>query len=117
MNLFAKKFTGLLTAAALATASCAGIALIRNNSYQTSQTLALENRIYTEYENDTQTLSIFGTGTVTGAEFKALENKEDIRKNWGVDKVFEANISAEDRKARIKGWKKAVKTAIFWAEN
>ena len=79
MNLFAKKFTGLLTAAALATASCAGIALIRNNSYQTSQTLALENRIYTEYENDTQTLSIFGTGTVTGAEFKALENKEDIR--------------------------------------
>ena len=58
-----------------------------------------------------------GAAYLAGLATGYWKNKEDIKKNWGVDKVFEANISADERKARIKGWKKAVKTAIFWSEN
>ena len=58
-----------------------------------------------------------GAAYLAGLATGYWKNKDDIKKNWGVDRVFEANISEEDRKARIKGWKKAVKTAIFWSEN
>ena len=44
-------------------------------------------------------------------------SKEDIKKNWGIDRKFEPQMDAEKRKKSVAGWKKAVKTAIFWAEN
>ena len=51
-----------------------------------------------------------------GYSAKVIEYKEDIKKNWGVDKLFESNIAQDKRTKLIKGWKKAVKTAIFWSE-
>ena len=79
MNLFAKKFTGILAAAAIATASCTGIALSRSSSYQTSLTIARGDRIYTEYQENTQTLSIWGTGSLTVDELRELKDKEKIK--------------------------------------
>ena len=38
-------------------------------------------------------------------------NKEDVIKNWAIDRVFEPAIEEEERKKRIKGWNKAVKYA------
>ena len=58
-----------------------------------------------------------GAAYLAGLATGYWKNKEDIKKNWGVDKLFEANISESKRHRLIKGWKKAVKTAIFWAEN
>ena len=58
-----------------------------------------------------------GAAYLAGLATGYWESKEDIRKNWGVDKLFEANISESRRSKLIKGWKRAVKTAIFWAEN
>ena len=58
-----------------------------------------------------------GAAYLAGLATGYWENKEDIRKNWGVDRKFEPQMSAERREKAIGGWKKAVKTAIFWAEN
>ena len=44
------------------------------------------------------------------------ESREDIRKNWAVDRVFEPKISADEREARVLGWNKAVKCAFGWAK-
>lgn len=44
------------------------------------------------------------------------ESREDIRKNWAVDRVFEPKISADEREARVLGWNKAVKCAYGWAK-
>ena len=41
---------------------------------------------------------------------------EDIRKNWTVDREFDALISEEETEKKVKGWKKAVACARFWAE-
>ena len=42
---------------------------------------------------------------------------EDIRGNWSVDKVFIPGIRDERRNELLKGWNKAVKCALMWAEN
>ena len=39
----------------------------------------------------------------------------DIRQNWVIDRIFEPEISEEERASRIKGWNKAVKCAYGWA--
>lgn len=61
--------------------------------------------------------------TVTGAAYlaglatKFWHNLDEIRKKRKVDRVFMADMKEKDRKKRYKGWKKAVKTALYWAEN
>ncbi|HKL41399.1 MAG TPA: FGGY-family carbohydrate kinase, partial [Clostridia bacterium] len=61
--------------------------------------------------------------TVTGAAYLAgLATKfwydlDEIRKKRKVDRVFMADMKEKDRRKRYEGWKKAVKTALYWAEN
>ena len=43
-------------------------------------------------------------------------SKEDVIKNWAIDKTFEPKIEAAEREKRIKGWNKAVKYAYGWAK-
>ena len=43
-------------------------------------------------------------------------SKEDVIKNWAIDKTFEPKIADEEREKRIKGWNKAVKYAYGWAK-
>ena len=43
-------------------------------------------------------------------------SKEDVIKNWAIDRTFESKIGAEERDARIKGWNKAVKCSYGWAK-
>ena len=43
-------------------------------------------------------------------------SKEDVIKNWAIDKTFSPEIKEEDRIQRIKGWNKAVKYAYGWAK-
>ena len=44
------------------------------------------------------------------------ESKEDVIKNWAIDKTFEPKIDDEQRNKMIKGWNKAVKYAYGWAK-
>ena len=58
-----------------------------------------------------------GAAYLAGLATGYWKDKEDIKKNWAVDKLFESNITETKRSRLINGWNKAVKTAIFWAEN
>jgi glycerol kinase len=41
---------------------------------------------------------------------------EDLRENWGIDKEWHPQMSAEEREKLYKGWKKAVTRTFDWVE-
>ncbi len=57
-----------------------------------------------------------GAAYLAGLAVGYWANKEDVIKNWAIDKTFKPSITEEDRMARIKGWNKAVKYAYGWAK-
>jgi len=60
--------------------------------------------------------------TALGASYMAglatgfWKNLEDLRANWGVDRVFEPKWSADKREEGYAGWKKAVQRTLHWVE-
>ena len=57
-----------------------------------------------------------GAAYLAGLAVGYWKDLEDIRKNWAVDREFEPAISSEETAQKVKGWKKAVACARFWAE-
>lgn len=41
---------------------------------------------------------------------------DDIRYNWEIDRIFEPEITEEERTSRIKGWNRAVECSYGWAK-
>lgn len=58
-----------------------------------------------------------GAAYLAGLAVGYWQNKEDVVKNWAVDRVFEPQLAETERKKRIKGWNKAVKYAFDWAKD
>lgn len=56
-----------------------------------------------------------GAAYLAGLAVGYWKNKEDVLKNWAIDRTFEPKLSDQERQARLKGWKKAVKYAFDWA--
>ena len=60
--------------------------------------------------------------TAMGADYLAglavgyWSSKEDVIKNWAIDRTFNPEITAEEREAKVKGWNKAVKYSYGWAK-
>lgn len=57
-----------------------------------------------------------GAAYLAGLAVGYWESKEDVVKNWAIDKTFEPQISEEERAAKLKGWNKAVKYSYGWAK-
>ena len=57
-----------------------------------------------------------GAAYLAGLAVGYWKDLEDIRRNWAVDRVFDPAISEAETAQRVKGWKKAVACARFWAE-
>ena len=57
-----------------------------------------------------------GAAYLAGLAVGYWENKEDVIRNWSVDRTFEPQIQEEKRELMIKGWNKAVKYAYGWAK-
>ena len=57
-----------------------------------------------------------GAAYLAGLAVGYWESKEDVIKNWAIDKTFEPKIDEEQRSKMIKGWNKAVKYAYGWAK-
>lgn len=57
-----------------------------------------------------------GAAYLAGIAVGYWKNKEEVLKNWAVDRVFLPEISQEDREKKVKGWHKAVKYAFDWAK-
>jgi glycerol kinase len=57
-----------------------------------------------------------GAAYLAGLAIGYWDSKEDILNNWARDRSFEPNMDEEKRNKLIKGWHKAVKRAMEWAE-
>ncbi len=57
-----------------------------------------------------------GAAYLAGLAVGYWESRDDIKKNWEIDKVFRSGMSGEKRKKLTDGWRKAVKCAIMWGE-
>lgn len=58
-----------------------------------------------------------GAAYLSGLATGFYSGTEDIRGNWQLGERFSPKIEEDKRKRLIAGWKRAVKCAIFWAEN
>lgn len=58
-----------------------------------------------------------GAAYLAGLAVGYWANKEEVLKNWAIDRVFEPEISAEQREKMVKGWDKAVKYSFDWAKD
>ena len=57
-----------------------------------------------------------GAAYLAGIAVGYWKDKEDVVANTSLDRTFTPAISAEEREARVKGWKKAVKCSFGWAK-
>ena len=58
-----------------------------------------------------------GAAYLAGLATGFWESKEDIRQNWALANTFEPGMEEEKRKERLKGWKRAVKAALFLSQD
>lgn len=56
-----------------------------------------------------------GAAYLAGLATGYYENKEEIRKNWQLGRLFEPDMEGEKREKKLRGWKRAVKAALDWA--
>ena len=58
-----------------------------------------------------------GAAYLAGLAVGYWKDREDVRKNWTIERTFTPIISDEQRAKRLQGWNKAVKCALGWAED
>ncbi len=58
-----------------------------------------------------------GAAYLAGLAVGYWKSKEEILKNWAVDRSFAPALDEVSRCKRIKGWNKAVKCALDWAKD
>ena len=57
-----------------------------------------------------------GAAYLAGLAVGYWKNKEEVLKNWAIDRTFKPNIDPADREERVAGWNKAVRCAYGWAK-
>ena len=58
-----------------------------------------------------------GASYLAGLAVGFWSSKDDVIKNWAIDKEFHPEMTDEARAEKIKGWKKAVNTTLGWAKD
>ncbi len=56
-----------------------------------------------------------GAAYLAGLAVGYWKSKEDIKQNWQREKEFVPSIDDERRRRLLKGWRRAVKCAVYWA--
>ena len=57
-----------------------------------------------------------GAAYAAGLAVGFWQDEEELRRNWGVDRIWEARMPAEQRAALYRGWQKAVERALGWVD-
>ena len=57
-----------------------------------------------------------GAAYLAGLAVGYWSGREDVIKNWAIDRTFEPGISSEKREAMVEGWNRAVKCSYGWAK-
>ena len=58
-----------------------------------------------------------GAAYLAGLAVGFWTGRDDVRRNWSVDRVFEPRMTAGERQELVKGWHKAVKCALMWGDD
>ena len=58
-----------------------------------------------------------GAAYLAGLSVGYWKDKEEIRANWQLGKRFDVSMDNETRETLVKGWKRAVRCALAWAED
>lgn len=85
-----------------------------NNFLMQFQADILGARVYRPECIETTAL---GAAYLAGLATGYWKNKEEICENWQLGKEFVHEMGEEHREVLLKGWKKAVKCALAWAED
>lgn len=84
-----------------------------NNFLMQFQADLLKNEVYRPECIETTSL---GAAYLAGLATGYWKNKEEIKQNWQLGKMCEPKMTEEEREKLLKGWRRAVKTALVWAE-
>lgn len=57
-----------------------------------------------------------GAAYLAGIAVGYWKSKEEVLKNWAIDRVFEPDIEADAREKMLRGWNKAVRYSYGWAK-
>ena len=58
-----------------------------------------------------------GAAYLAGLAVGFWKDKDDIRSNWALERTFAPVMEPKDRDRRLKGWKKAVRAALYFAND
>ena len=58
-----------------------------------------------------------GAAYLAGLATGYWKDKEEIRANWQLQRSFMPSIGETKRKQKLKGWKKAVRAALYFAND
>lgn len=58
-----------------------------------------------------------GAAYLAGLAVGYWRNKDEIRENWMLGKEFDPKMESGNREKLLKGWKRAVRCALAWAED
>lgn len=56
-----------------------------------------------------------GAAYLAGLATGYYKNKDEIKKNWQLGRLFEPDMEGDKREQKLKGWKRAVKCTLDWA--
>ena len=86
---------------------------------------ASANNFLMQFQSDISNLRIerpvcvettaLGAAYLAGLAVGYWKDEDEIRSNWQRDREFLPQISEEKRRRLLKGWRRAVKCAVFWA--
>ena len=86
---------------------------VKNNYLMQLQSDILGVEVVRPTVEETTTL---GASYMAGLATGLWENLEDLRANWGIDRVFKPQWTDEQRAEGYKGWGKAVARTREWVE-
>ncbi|HEY1871307.1 MAG TPA: FGGY-family carbohydrate kinase, partial [Chitinophagaceae bacterium] len=85
-----------------------------NNSLMQFQSDILRCKVVRPIITETTAL---GAAYLAGLAVSYWKNIDEIQKQWQVDKTFSPNMNADRAKELLRGWERAVKASIAWAES
>ena len=88
---------------------------------------AVRNNFLMQFQSDLLAVSVdrpqVSETTALGAAYLAglatgfWKNREEITTNWAIDQTFDPKLSEEMRIKLYKGWKRAVKSTMYWSKD
>ena len=58
-----------------------------------------------------------GAAYLAGLAIGFWKSKEDVMKQWVIDKEFNVKMDENERKKQLDGWNQAVKCSFGWSKN